>query len=87
LQVVRLNASFGCWPLGEQLLEYAPRDPDHGAVLADLDPELHGLPLGIPAGVLGEGEEHDSIPWLGLLNDVLYTFGYKIATGERPHRR
>jgi hypothetical protein len=23
-------------------------------VLADLDPELHGLPLGIPAGVLGK---------------------------------
>jgi hypothetical protein len=23
-------------------------------VLADLDPELHRLPLGIPAGVLGE---------------------------------
>jgi hypothetical protein len=33
-------------------LEYAPRDPDHAVVLADLDPELHGLPLGISAGVL-----------------------------------
>ena len=36
-------------------MEQAPRDPDHAVVLADLDPELHGLPLGIPAGVLGEG--------------------------------
>jgi hypothetical protein len=35
-------------------LEYAPRDPDHAAVLADLAPELDGLPLGIPPGVLGE---------------------------------
>jgi len=35
-------------------LEYAPRDPDHAAKLAHLDPELHGLPFGIPAGVLGE---------------------------------
>jgi hypothetical protein len=26
--------------------------------LADLDPELDGLPLGIPSGVLGKGEEH-----------------------------
>jgi hypothetical protein len=34
-------------------LEHAPRNPDHAAVLADLDPELHGLPLGIPSGVLG----------------------------------
>jgi hypothetical protein len=31
-------------------LEHAPREPDHAAVLADLDPELHRLPLGIPAG-------------------------------------
>jgi hypothetical protein len=34
-------------------LEYSPRNPDHATVLADLDPELHGRPLGIPAGVLG----------------------------------
>jgi len=36
-------------------LEHAPRDPDHAVVLADLDPELDGLTVGIPAGVLGEG--------------------------------
>ena len=35
-----------------------PRDPEHAAVIADLDPELHRLPPGIPAGVLGDGEEH-----------------------------
>ena len=34
------------------------RHPDHAAVLADLNPELHGRPLGIPAGDHGEGEEH-----------------------------
>jgi hypothetical protein len=34
------------------------RDRYHPAVLADLDPDFHGLPLGIPAGVLGEGEQH-----------------------------
>jgi hypothetical protein len=38
--------------VGEQALKHAPRDPDHAFVLADLDPELHGLPLGIPVGVL-----------------------------------
>jgi hypothetical protein len=43
-------------------LEYAPRDPDHTAVLADLDPELDGLPLGVPASVLREGEEHRVLP-------------------------
>jgi hypothetical protein len=32
----------------------AAGDPDHSTVLADPDPELHGLPLGIPAGVAGE---------------------------------
>jgi hypothetical protein len=45
-------------PLGEQSLEYAPRDPDHSPALADLGPELHGLPVGIPTGVLGQGEGH-----------------------------
>ena len=30
----------------------APRDPDDIAVLADLDPELHGLAVGVPVGVL-----------------------------------
>jgi hypothetical protein len=34
--------------------ENAPRDPDHAAELADLDPELHRLALGVPAGVLWE---------------------------------
>jgi len=32
-------------------LEHAPRDPDDTAVLADLDPKLHGLPLRIRADV------------------------------------
>jgi hypothetical protein len=39
-------------------LEHAPRDPDDAAVLPDLDPELDGLLLGVPVGVLGKGEEH-----------------------------
>jgi hypothetical protein len=29
----------------KKALEYAPRDPDHAAVLVDLDPELRGLTL------------------------------------------
>jgi hypothetical protein len=35
-------------------LEHTARDPDDAAVLLDLDPELHGLLLGVPVGVLGE---------------------------------
>ena len=42
----------GVGPLRDQASEHAPRHPDHPAVFADLDPELHRLPLGIPAGVL-----------------------------------
>jgi hypothetical protein len=44
LQIVRLDALLGGGPLRQQALEYAPRNPDHPTVLADLDPELHGLP-------------------------------------------
>jgi len=43
-------------------LEHAPRDADYAAVLADLSPELHGLPLGIPAGVLGERRLGNNAP-------------------------
>jgi hypothetical protein len=34
-------------------LEHTAQDPDDAAVLPDLDPELYGLPLGVPVGVLG----------------------------------
>jgi len=43
---------------GSGTRERAPRDQNHAPILADLDPELHGLPLGIPSGVLGKGEGH-----------------------------
>jgi hypothetical protein len=58
LEVVRLDAALGRGTLGKETLKYAPQDPDQAALLADLDPELHGLPIGIPAGDLREGEEH-----------------------------
>ena len=45
---------LGSGPLAEQALEHAPRDPNHAAVLADLDPELHGLPLGTPPASSGK---------------------------------
>ena len=55
LEVVRLIAALGRGPLGQGAAgTRSARDPDHAAVLADLDPELDGLPIGIPAGVRGE---------------------------------
>jgi hypothetical protein len=36
-------------------LEHTARDPDDAPVLSDLDPELDGLLLGVPVGVLGGG--------------------------------
>jgi hypothetical protein len=45
-------------------LEHAPRHPDHAAVLSDLDPELDGLPLGVPVDLfVGK--------WLGLPTNVV----------------
>jgi hypothetical protein len=43
-------------------LEHTAWDPDDAAVVADLDPELHGLPIRVPSGVLGKGEEHGGTP-------------------------
>jgi hypothetical protein len=36
-------------------------------VLADLDPELHGLPCGVPVGALGKQWLGRAIPWAILL--------------------
>ena len=52
---------LGVGPLREQPLEDAPRDPYHSVVLADLDPELHRLPLGRPTGFLGN-EGWETVP-------------------------
>jgi hypothetical protein len=60
LQVVGLDAPLRRGPLGQQALEHAARHPDGAAVFADLDPELHRLPFGIPAGVVGKGEKHET---------------------------
>ena len=56
LEEVCFDAPLGGGPLSGQPLEHPPRNPDHSPALADLDPELHGLPLGTPAGDLGERE-------------------------------
>ena len=44
LEVVGFDAPLGRGPLREQPLKHTPRHPDHSAVLADLDPELHARP-------------------------------------------
>ena len=36
-------------------MEHAPRNPDDTAVLSDLYPELNGLVVRVPVGVLGGG--------------------------------
>ena len=58
MEIVRLDAPLGDGRLRAQPLEHPPGNPDHAAVLADLDPKLDGLWTGIPACILGEGEEN-----------------------------
>jgi hypothetical protein len=52
LEIVRLDTPLGGGPLGQEALEHPSRDPDDAVVLADLDPELDGLPVGIPPRIL-----------------------------------
>jgi hypothetical protein len=52
-------------------LEYAPRDPDDAAVLADLDPELHGLPLGFQRASSGNVKNIAASDRVQRQNDVL----------------
>jgi hypothetical protein len=57
LEIVRLDTSLGGWAARAVALgTRAARDPDHAAVLADLDPELHGRRLVIPASVLSKAK-------------------------------
>jgi hypothetical protein len=66
-------------------LEHTPRQPDYTVVLADLNTELHRLPLVIPTGVLGKREEHDGNDPNSLSANVLYTFGGGIAIRATEH--
>ena len=52
LEAVSLDTAIRGRPFREEALECSARDPNHAAVFADLDPELYGLPLGIPSGTL-----------------------------------
>ena len=52
LEVVGFDAPLGRGLLGQEALKHPLGHPHHATVLADLDPEVQGLPLGIPAGVL-----------------------------------
>jgi hypothetical protein len=71
LDVVCLDAPLWGGPLRKQASEHAPRDPNHATVRADLDPELHRLPLGVLSGVLGDREEHRGLRSRAGGHDVL----------------
>jgi hypothetical protein len=79
LEVVGTDAPLGGGPLGRQVLEQAPRHSHNALVLADLDPELHRPPLGIPAGVLGERRLGSGVP-RAILPD---TIGRRICTSAK----
>ena len=57
---------------------HAPSHPNDPRVLADLDPELHGLPLSVPSAILGEGEEHGAS---GLARAPVGNVLYRSAVG------
>jgi hypothetical protein len=57
LEIVRLDTSLERGPFREQSLKHAPptrTTPRYSPITT----RVHGLPIGIPASVLGEGEEH-----------------------------
>jgi hypothetical protein len=54
LEIIRLNTPLRGGTFRKQALENPPPDPDHAVVLTDLDPELPGLPFGIPRASRGE---------------------------------
>jgi hypothetical protein len=58
LKMVAFKAPLRRRSLREQTLKDPPADAYNPLILANLNPEFDGLPVGVPAGVLGESEEH-----------------------------
>ena len=58
LEVVGFEAPLGGRKVRQKAIKHAPWDPDNAFVFADGDAKFHGLPLVIPAGIRGKGEEH-----------------------------
>jgi hypothetical protein len=58
LQVVRFNTTLGSGGICQQALEHTPKYPHHAVVFANFNAELDSLSLGVPASVIGKGEEH-----------------------------
>ena len=74
------------WPA---VVPHQPNPPRPALELAqataDLDPELHHRPLGIPAGVFGEGERHGGSGRVGF-QPVLHPFGSWECQQAKPPR-
>jgi hypothetical protein len=59
LEVVSLDAAFGCNAAVDKSAERVPRNADDALILAYADAELDRLPIGVPPGILGKAEKHD----------------------------
>jgi hypothetical protein len=58
LKMVSFEAPLGCRALRQQELKNPPADPRNASILADLNAEFDGHPVGVPPGILRECEKH-----------------------------
>jgi len=61
MEMVGFEASFGRRGVWKQDLEHAPGNPHHALILAHPNPELDGVPVGVPSGVGRKAEERCSL--------------------------
>jgi hypothetical protein len=59
LKMVSFEAPLRRRGLREQRLKDPPGDAHNASILADLNPEFDGHPVGVPPRVLGEREKHE----------------------------
>jgi hypothetical protein len=70
--MVGFTAALGSWSSGSRRWNTRRGTRAHALLLADLDSDLHGVPLGIPSSFLGKDELHDGCdPQFVFTGDVL----------------
>jgi hypothetical protein len=61
VEMIAFEAPLGCRALRQQALKDPPADPHDASILADLNAEFDGHPVGVPPRIFGKCEKHGDL--------------------------